>query len=67
MARKLVWLENNTFAAWGCDACGWIVSGRDVSGEPYLAVKGAFNKHDCAKFPRALPRKGPPRSDSCRS
>ena len=58
MARKLVWLENNTFAAWGCDACGWIVPSLRLSGKPPHAVKEDFEKHRCAKFPRALPRKG---------
>jgi hypothetical protein len=25
MARELVWLEDSTFAAWGCNTCGWIL------------------------------------------
>jgi hypothetical protein len=58
MGRELVWLENETFAAWGCDACGWIVPGWRVFGQPPVAVKEAFEEHDCAKFPRLLPRKG---------
>ena len=36
MARELVWLENATFAAWGCKACGWIMHGSPppISGRP---------------------------------
>jgi hypothetical protein len=26
MARELLWLENNNFAAWGCSECYWIVN-----------------------------------------
>jgi hypothetical protein len=64
MARELVWLENSTFTAWGCTACGWIVPGTNERGKPSLAVKTAFNKHDCAKYPRqtdAAPKKPPQR------
>jgi hypothetical protein len=56
MARDLVWLENDTFAAWGCEECRWIIPGRRVSGKPPLEVKEAFDKHECAKFP-AYPTK----------
>jgi hypothetical protein len=54
MARELIWLENTSFAAWGCAACDWIVPnpGPTFSGKPPLQVKEAFNKHECAKFPR---------------
>jgi hypothetical protein len=54
MARELVWLENNTFAAWGCSACAWIVPnpGPTVSGKPPERVTDAVDKHECAKFPR---------------
>jgi hypothetical protein len=54
MGRKLVWLENSTFAAWGCEDCAWIMPPRKVSGEPTNEVQEAFNKHECAKFPRTL-------------
>src|ERR1700690_2341453 len=65
MGRELVWLENADFAAWGCAACAWITPGRRVSGKPTFAVKEAFNKHECANFPRALPaRKAPAKADS---
>jgi hypothetical protein len=50
MARTLVWLENGTFGAWGCDKCGWLTPSRTESIE--APVKEAFNKHECAKFPR---------------
>jgi hypothetical protein len=50
MARELVWLENSTFAAWGCAACAWVMPGQ--SGKPPREVKEAFNQHECAKFPR---------------
>jgi hypothetical protein len=54
MARELVWLENSTFAAWGYSACAWLVPnpGATVSGKPPADVKDAFDKHECAKFPR---------------
>ena len=54
MARELVWLENFTFAAWGCSTCAWIFPnpGEAVSGKPQANVKEAFDKHECAKFPR---------------
>jgi hypothetical protein len=56
MLRDLVWLENERFAAWGCKACNWIMqpSVPSDSGKPSTQVKEAFNKHECAKFPRIL-------------
>jgi hypothetical protein len=59
MARELIWLENSTFAAWGCTGCAWIISNPEpaVSGKPPATVKETFDKHECAKFPRKpLPR-----------
>jgi hypothetical protein len=54
MARELVWLENSDFAAWGCSECNWLLvnPGTKLSENPSLHVKDAFNKHDCAMFPR---------------
>ena len=52
MGRELVWLENTAFAAWGCSACGWIVSGANTTGKPSPEVKKAFIEHDCNRFPR---------------
>jgi hypothetical protein len=54
MARELVWRENSSFAAWGCKACGWIMtdSGPTPAGRPLNQVKEAFDKHECSKFPR---------------
>jgi hypothetical protein len=53
MPRELVWLENSTFAAWGCEGCGWIIPNpRSASSDaPSAAVKEAFNKHECQKHP----------------
>jgi hypothetical protein len=55
MARELIWLENDTFAAWGCNACGWLVAnpGPTVSGGAPAGVKEEFSNHDCAKHPRS--------------
>jgi hypothetical protein len=52
--RMLIWLENSTFAAWGCAACNWIVPNPGVapSGGPPTEVLEAFDQHECAKFPR---------------
>jgi hypothetical protein len=67
MAKELVWLENTHFAAWGCEACAWIMPGRRIYGKPSFAVKEAFNKHECANFPCALPpRKRPTKTNSFR-
>jgi len=59
MARELVWLENSTFAAWGCSACYWLVANpkATVSKDPPAEVKAAFNNHDCATNPRFMRRK----------
>jgi hypothetical protein len=56
MARDLVWLENYSFAAWGCAACSWITPncGLTVSGEAPTTIRAAFDKHDCNKFPRHI-------------
>jgi len=53
MDRELVWLENQSFAAWGCSGCAWIVPnlGRTPSGKASVAVRQAFDTHECAKFP----------------
>ena len=54
MVRELIWLENFTFAAWGCSTCAWIFPnpGETVSGKPPKKVQEAFDQHECAKFPR---------------
>ena len=54
MARELVWLENYSFAAWGCAACSWLRPnlGLKLSGKAPPAIRAAFHKHDCRKFPR---------------
>ena len=53
MAKDLVWLENYSFAAWGCASCSWIISnvGLTLPGEASAAIKAAFQKDDCKKFP----------------
>ena len=54
MARELVWLENSSFAAWGCSECNWIIANSSPkSDRPSREVKEAFNKHDCAEFSRS--------------
>ena len=55
MARVLLRLEDNTFAAWGCGECAWIMLDGKESGKSALAVTEAFRKHECAKFPRFRP------------
>ena len=51
--RELVWLENSSFAAWGCAACDWIIPNPGTpSDKPSTNVKERFNNHDCDKFPR---------------
>jgi hypothetical protein len=42
MARELVRLEDNTFAAWGCNRCGRILAGKRFNG-PSPEVKEAFS------------------------
>ena len=60
MARELMWLENPTFAAWGCSACAWIMPNPSpvVAGRPPSQVKEAFDKHECEKFSRIVPVRG---------
>jgi hypothetical protein len=45
----LIWLEDSTFAAWGCAACNWIMQnpGASASAGPPLQVREAFMQHDC--------------------
>jgi|HubBroStandDraft_2_1064218.scaffolds.fasta_scaffold21352_5 hypothetical protein len=66
MAKELVWLEDTHFAAWGCEACAWIMLGRGVvSSKPGSTIREAFDKHECANFPLALPaRKAPAKTPS---
>jgi len=54
MARELVWREDSTFAAWGCGACNWVLAnpGQKIAAKPSTHAKEAFNRHECAKFPR---------------
>jgi hypothetical protein len=56
MARDLVWLENYSFAAWGCSACSWIEPHLRLtqSVEASAAIRATFSKHDCKKFPRHI-------------
>ena len=53
MPRELIWLENRAFVAWGCTACGWIISNPPSSSSnvPSREVKEAFNKHKCEEHP----------------
>jgi len=54
MPRELIWLEDSTFAAWGCSVCNWIFANPGIAedGKPPAKVLDAFRQHDCAKFPR---------------
>ena len=64
--RELLWLENFSFAAWGCRACGWIEPsrGHELSGKPSSMIRAAFDQHDCKKFPRhTVPGERQPRRD----
>jgi hypothetical protein len=54
MSRVLVWLENSTFAAWGCSECNWIwlnPGPHGNSSKPSAKVIEAFKQHECAKSP----------------
>ena len=53
MSRDLVWLQNYSFAAWGCAACSLITPNLDrtLSGQASAPTRAAFEKHDCKKFP----------------
>jgi hypothetical protein len=68
VAKELVWLEDNTFAAWGCAACNWILPSIHAiqSDQPSTTVRKAFDKHDCAQFPRNPSAKEKRPSRSCR-
>jgi len=65
MARELLWLENSSFAAWGCGACNWIMPdhGRKICEKASASVREAFDRHECAKFSRhtSAKNKRPPR------
>jgi hypothetical protein len=59
MARQMVWLEDSSFAAWGCSECNWILANLSPT-----QAKQEFDEHVCAEFPRRTrerkePRKGP--------
>jgi hypothetical protein len=55
MTRGLIWLEDSTFAAWSCNVCNWMFANPGIadSGKPPTEVLDAFNRHDCAQFPRS--------------
>ncbi len=56
MVRELVWLENETFAAWGCRGCTWIVSGGGpIPVRAPATIQQAFDQHQCVDFPHQLP------------
>jgi len=60
MGRELIWLEQGNFAAWGCNACSWLRPnpGPLVAGMVPAHVRDAFDKHECAKFPRIVTGRG---------
>ena len=56
MVRDVIWLENDTFAALGCSSCRWIVSNPGpISEQAPARIKEAFDKHECADYPRQPP------------
>ena len=57
MARQLVWLEDSTFAAWGCSACSWVLANPSPS-----QAKQEFDEHACADFPRRTRERKEPRT-----
>jgi hypothetical protein len=65
MAKDLVWLENHSFAAWGCSGCAWVMpTSPTVSAKKSAPARAAFTQHDCKKFPRYISPKDkrpPPR------
>jgi hypothetical protein len=53
LGRELIWLEDRSFAAWGCGVCNWIFHRPGLEGPAKPPeVTEAFNKHECANFPR---------------
>jgi hypothetical protein len=61
MPPKLVWIETQSFAGFGCSDCQWVYKttgapvGRslDQMKKSYKAERDkAFAAHDCSKFPR---------------
>jgi hypothetical protein len=49
MPRQLIWLENNSFAAWGCSDCDWVLPNTDApaQAEPSAEVQAVFDAHSC--------------------
>ena len=57
MPRELVWLDNDTFAAWGCSGCSWIVSKPGpVREQAPAGVKEAFPTSTTARISLAANR-----------
>jgi hypothetical protein len=50
MPRELTWLEDSTFAAWGCSECKWIRPSLGTD-KPSAKVLEGFQQHDCLEFP----------------
>jgi hypothetical protein len=60
-SRKLVWVEGQTFAGWGCDECAWLFNfSGPLSAKSLDEMKRTFQAqlseefmvHVCAEHPR---------------
>jgi hypothetical protein len=60
-SRKLVWVEGQTFAGWGCDECAWLFSfsgplsakSLDEMKRTFQAqLSEEFTSHACAEHAR---------------
>ena len=60
-SRKLVWVEGQTFAGWGCSECAWLFNfSGPLSSKSLDEMKRSFQaqlseefaSHGCAEYPR---------------
>jgi hypothetical protein len=60
-SRKLVWVEGQTFAGWGCDECAWLFNFSGPLSDKSLdemkrtfqmQLSDEFTVHACAEHPR---------------
>jgi len=59
MARELVFLENSTFAAWGCRECSWIIpnAAPELSDKPPASVQGSLQPTRMREIPSTITQK----------
>jgi hypothetical protein len=66
MDRKLVWIEEQLFAGWGCSECAWVFnptgapSGKSLDEMKLKYEQGRekkFAAHVCAEHPRTRKKK----------